>query len=69
MQTAIVSGALDLLARAWAPRTTVQRPEVWDRQDDQLWRDRFMRVDDANRTALAGAGEARRRGQTARKSA
>jgi len=69
MQGAIVSGALELLARAWMPRTTVQRPEVWDRQDDQLWRDRFMRVDETNRAALASAGEARRREQAARKSA
>jgi len=69
MQSAIVSGALELLARAWSPRTTVQRPEVWDRQDDQLWRDRFMRVDETNRAALASAGEARRREQAARKSA
>jgi len=58
----------DLEGRA-GPRTTVQRPEVWDRQNDQLWRDRFMRVDDTNRAALASAGEARRREQAARTSA
>jgi len=69
MQNAIVAGALELLDRAWAPRTTVQRPEVWDRDNDQLWRDRFMRVDDTNRAALARAGEARRREQATRKSA
>ena len=69
MQADIVAGALDLLARAWAPRTTVQRPEVWDRENDQLWRDRYMRVDDTNRAALARAGEQRRRNQAARKSA
>jgi len=69
MQSDIVSAALDLLVRAWAPRTTVQRPEVWDRESDQVWRDRYMRVDDTNRAALASAGEQRRRAQAARKNA
>ncbi|MFT5450461.1 MAG: D-proline reductase (dithiol) PrdB [Gammaproteobacteria bacterium] len=60
MQYAIAGGALDLLERAWGPRTTVQRPEVWDASDDFLWRERFMRVDDSNREALARAGAQRR---------
>jgi D-proline reductase (dithiol) PrdB len=29
MQYDIVGGALELLERAWLPRTTVQRPETW----------------------------------------
>lgn len=65
MQYAIAGGALDLLERAWQPRTTVQRPEVWDESDDFLWRQRFMRVDDSNREALARAG-AQRRAEQAR---
>ena len=65
MQDAIAGAALDLLERAWAPRTTVQRPEVWNAQDDLAWRANFMRVDDSNRAQLAAAGEARRREQAA----
>tara|TARA_Y100001934_G_scaffold277578_1_gene376686 strand:- start:889 stop:1254 length:366 start_codon:yes stop_codon:yes gene_type:complete len=67
MQHDIVTGALELLERAWQPRTTVQRPEVWDEVDDTRWRERYMRVDDTNREALARAGEARRTAQTERK--
>ena len=63
MQREVVSGALTLLERAWAPRTTVQRPEVWDAPETSVWRDRFMRVDDSNRQALAEAGAARRKQQ------
>jgi D-proline reductase (dithiol) PrdB len=67
MQRDIVGGALDMLERAWAPRTTVQRPEVWDAQNDAFWRERFMRVDESNRAALAASGERRRVEQTTRK--
>ncbi len=64
MQYGIVGGALELLERAWSPRTTVQRPEVWAHGDaDKRWRERFMWVGDDNRAALAAAGEARRRAQ------
>ncbi len=65
MQDAIAAAALDLLEKAWAPRTTVQRPEIWDASDDLSWRANFMRVDDSNRAALARAGEERRRAQAA----
>jgi len=65
MQDAIAGAALDLLERAWAPRTTVQRPEIWNPADDLSWRTRFMRVDDGNRAELAAAGAARRREQEA----
>ena len=66
MQGAIVGMALDLLNRAWMPRTTVQTPFHWGNDD---WRDHFMRVDDSNREALARAGEERRRCQAEAKKA
>lgn len=66
MQGAIVGLALDLLERAWEPRTTVQAPFLWN-PDDDSWRTRFMRVDDSNRAELAAWGERRRAKQTAAK--
>lgn len=65
MQDAIAAAALDLLEKAYVPRTTVQRPEIWNPADDLGWRAKFMRVDDGNRAALAREGEARRRAQAA----
>jgi len=62
MQRSIVKIALNLLERAWMPRTTVQTPFHWE---NDTWRDAFMRVDDSNREALARAGEERRRRQAA----
>ena len=68
MQYRITGGALELLERAWLPRTTVQRPEVWTRgEDDEVWRQRFLRVGDDNREALAAAGAARRAAQAKRR--
>lgn len=43
MQRAIVGLGLDLLERAFVPRTTLQSPFVWS--DDQSWRDHYMRVE------------------------
>ena len=60
MQKAVVSTGLDLLERAWMPRTTVQTPFYWESEE---WRIDFMRVDDSNREALAREGEERRRFQ------
>lgn len=60
MQRATTGMALDLLERAFAPRTTVQTPFRWD---DDAWRENFMRADDSNREELARAGEERRRTQ------
>ena len=60
MQSSIVGSALNLLDRAWMPRTTVQTPFRWD---NDAWRDAFMRVDESNREALAREGEERRRRQ------
>jgi len=68
MQGKITGGALELLERAWLPRTTVQRPETWAEGDaDARWRERFMWVGDDNRAALAKAGETRRRTQAGRR--
>jgi len=60
MQSSIVGSALNLLDRAWMPRTTVQTPFRWD---NDAWRDAFMRIDESNREALAQEGEERRRRQ------
>ncbi|MEM8922881.1 MAG: hypothetical protein AAGD35_05210 [Actinomycetota bacterium] len=62
MQRRITGLALDVLEKAFVPRTTVQAPEVWD-DADQGWRDRFMHVGDDNREQLAAAGAERRRMQ------
>jgi D-proline reductase (dithiol) PrdB len=64
MQRSIVEIALNLLDRAWMPRTTVQTPFRWD---NDTWRDAFMRVDDSNREVLAREGEERRRRQAEEK--
>ena len=53
MQSAILGIALDLLERAWMPRTTLQTPFRWE---NDAWRDGFMRVDESNREALARGG-------------
>jgi len=57
MQRSIVGMALDLLQRAWMPRTTIQTPFHWDNEE---WRENFMRVDEINRESLAREGELRR---------
>jgi hypothetical protein len=57
MQRSITGIALDLLERAWMPRTTIQTPYQWDNDE---WRENFMRVDDSNRERLAREGDARR---------
>lgn len=66
MQRSIVGTALDLLIRAWMPRTTVQTSFYWGNDE---WREAFMRVDDNNREALAREGEERRRLQAEAKMA
>ena len=67
MQTAITGMALDLLERSWQPRTTMQTPFVWNADQNDDWRDHFMKVDDSNRAALAAAGDQRRVSQEAAK--
>ena len=65
MQRKILGTALDMLERAWMPRTTVQTSFRWGNDE---WRDAFMRVDDSNREKLAKEGEERRRRQAEAKS-
>ncbi len=60
MQRSIVGIALDMLERAWMPRTTIKTPFLWGNDG---WRDAFMKVDASNREALAWKGEERRRQQ------
>ena len=60
MQEKIVRQALDLLATATGPRTTVNAPFSW-KQSDPGWRARYGRVDPAERERLLALGEQRRR--------
>jgi len=59
MQRAIVSSALDLLADARAPRTTVRSRERFA-SAPEAWRESFLHIDPAQREALRQAGERRR---------
>ena len=63
MQRAVIGEALDLLERSWQPRTTVQASFAWTADGNDLWRNRYMHVDDLNREALAEAGRKRRENQ------
>jgi D-proline reductase (dithiol) PrdB len=58
MQRSIVGFALDLLENATLPRTSVQTPFVWS--EDASWKERYARVDPAERENLLALGEARR---------
>jgi len=53
MQQALISEAFDLLGKSWQPRTTVQAPFSWTANENDLWRNRYMCVDDLNIEALA----------------
>lgn len=68
MQRSIVGLGLDLLERAFTPRTTIQAPFAWDGPDSDSnadgtegWRQRYMHVGDDNRDLLAAAGAERRK--------
>ena len=63
MQQALIGEAFDLLEKSWQPRTTVQASFAWTTDGDDLWRNRYMHVDDSNREALAEAGRKRREQQ------
>ena len=63
MQQALIAEALDLLEKSWQTRTTVQAPFAWTDYENDLWRNRYMYVDDSNREALAEAGRMRRERQ------
>ena len=58
MQRDVVRLALDTLATASGPRTTVRAPVKW--KDDPGWRERYSRVDPAEREKLLQIGDARR---------
>ena len=64
MQQALIGEAFDLLEKSWQPRTTVQAPFAWTSDENDLWRNRYMLVDDSNRQALAEAGRKRREQQS-----
>ena len=60
MQKALICEAFDLLVNSWQPRTTVQSTFAWTVNENDLWRNRYMHVDDSNREVLAKAGRKRR---------
>ena len=66
MQSEIVGMALRLLETATGPRTTIRSPFAW--KPDPEWRQRYNRVDAANRERLLAIGDQRRakRGQAPR---
>jgi hypothetical protein len=59
MQRSIVAMGLRLLESATRPRTTVKSGFAW--KDDPGWRERYSRVDSAEREKLLALGEERRR--------
>lgn len=59
MQREVVGAALGLLESASGPRTTLVAPYAW--KDDPGWRERYNRVDPADRGRLLALGEERRR--------
>jgi len=61
MQRAVVAQALGLLETATAPRTTVKAPFAW--KDDPGWRERYGRIDPAERDRLLALGAERRQRQ------
>jgi D-proline reductase (dithiol) PrdB len=63
MQTRIVALALQALENTPRPRSTVRAPFAW--KDDPGWRDRYGRVDLADREQLMALGRARRERQAA----
>lgn len=65
MQKSIVRHALDLLAEAEGPRTTITAPFAW--KDDPGWRQRYNKVTPENRAHLLALGNERRRQQAERK--
>ena len=63
MQQALIGEAFDLLEKSWQLRTTLQASFAWTSDENDLWRNRYMLVDDSNREALAKAGRRRRERQ------
>ena len=60
-QAAIAAQAIELLASAKGPRTTVQAPQVWPGTAD--WRPVYNYIGPENRIALQAEGVARRQRQ------
>ena len=60
MQREVVRQALGLLDWAPGPRTTAYSPFGW-KEDDPEWRERYGRVDVAERDRLIAIGEERRK--------
>lgn len=60
MQSSIIRMALELLSQATHPRTTLQTPFVWAPDDNNGWRENYMRTDDSTREELEKAGRIRR---------
>ena len=58
MQRDVVRLALSTLGTASGPRTTVRAPVSW--KDDPGWRERYSRVDSAERERLLQLGDERR---------
>jgi len=67
MQQAITGYALELLASATLPRTTVQTPFRWG--DDASWKQAYARIGEVEMEQLRRAGEARRALQAQAKAA
>jgi D-proline reductase (dithiol) PrdB len=67
MQHRIVGFALDLIEGATLPRTTVQAPFDWS--EDESWKERYAKVDEAEAERLRSLGEARRERQERSKQA
>ncbi len=63
MQHDVVAATLGLLETAPGPRTTVISSFKW--KEDPGWRERYGRVDPAERERLIAAGEERRQRQAA----
>ena len=63
MQQTLIGEAFELLEKSWQPRTTLQASFTWTDDENDLWRNRYMHVDDSNREALADAGRKRREQQ------
>ena len=64
MQSQMLDLALELLSKAFQPRTTIQSP--FTRYTDE-WRQNYMDINDQNLKDLALAGEQRRKKQKANK--
>ena len=63
MQQALIGKTFDLLEKSWQPRTTVQASFAWTADENNLWRNRYMHVDDSNLEVLVEEGHKRREQQ------